>query len=105
MSEPIVLPADVYDALKESADKYGGIGALAYRDENGAPLCKAGHLGNSNEKKDSPLNLAALDVCLHAGLSDDIVRGINSSKGASDLNARVSFSEYVREGNIQRGAA
>jgi hypothetical protein len=106
MSDAIVLLAHVYDALKESAEKHGGIGGGRFLDKDGRPLCKAGHLGMSDPgEENTALNVGACDAGLFAFKSDSLVHAINYKNGVADLDARVPFDEYVREGNVVRGDA
>jgi hypothetical protein len=111
----IELSAENYDALKASADQFGGIGAGWFY-ENGTPLCARGHcwavqrnvLYGSNEV--GPVD-AELEHALSggrsgigiAGPSDRAVQAINERKGEYH-NARVTFEEWANELKIVRGA-
>jgi hypothetical protein len=111
----IELSAENYDALKASADQFGGIGAGWFY-ENSTPLCARGHcwavqrnvLYGSNEV--GPVE-AELEHALSggrsgigiAGPSDRAVQAINERKGEYH-NARVTFEEWANELKIVRGA-
>lgn len=105
MQDQITLPAEVYDALKASAEKYGGIGAGWYsdpdvdqrtEDDPTIPFCVIGHATQCNFGLETRL------AGLREGANDLAVARINARKCAP-LEARVSWDEYVAELNIVRG--
>jgi hypothetical protein len=105
MSEPIVLPANVYDTLEFSTLVYGGIGGGWYTtsrrgDLSGKPLCFLGHADGAGVAGDSLTELYGINALI----SDGIVARVNERKG-KDKHDRITWDEFVREGNIQRGAA
>jgi hypothetical protein len=110
MSEPIVLPADVYDTLEFSALVFGGIGADRCWDYSASgpdaddivPVCIRGHAVCADDAEDIG---SALDrIGIYFKENDEIVRSVNR-RLSREPNDRVPFDEYVREGNIVRGGA
>lgn len=109
MTQQTVLPAKVYDAVKASAEKHGGIGARrffvgesphVYVSKN-APCCAVGHLIAAGCVIDPG---DARDVIgLTVGENDGAVRTINTRKGMVDKDARVSFEEWAAELGVVRG--
>jgi hypothetical protein len=121
----VVLPASVYDALKASADKFGGIGADSFDAVSAAdesygefvPYCVAGHAAffDTQGAETIALNgqptLQALGKAFNTKfphdvfpLNDNAVYAINDRKGA-ELSARVSFAEWAEELKVVRGDA
>src|SRR5687768_6120190 len=114
----VVLPPDVYDALKESAEKFGGIGAGRYWDDRAAPLCIRGHGmtvdGRHELQEDGRVTeaiwfaTAGSRVALMGGIAcpatwnDAIVGNVNHRKRRI-YNARISWAEFCAEGNVVRG--
>lgn len=110
----VQLPAKVYDALKATADKFGGIGAGHFYAGH-EPLCARGlcweaqGIGKRGAYYGSDEGGRPLEDTLEkalgghsiAGPSDAAVQAINARKGTSP-NARVSFEEWAQELNIDR---
>jgi len=93
----IELPKNVYEALRDGAVRYDGIGGGQFNDYKHVPLCKAGILN----AVDRDYNRAAADLGLTSTVNDRIVATINWRKGMQVYRfARVSFDEYVTEGHI-----
>jgi hypothetical protein len=121
----VELPAKVYDALKASAEKFGGIGADRNFQDGGvfyvrciedlffpdtyttvAPYCATGHLKVIDGKDDGE-SLETVRNALGGSVprvNDPAVHTINKRKGA-EPDARVSFAEWADELNVVRGDA
>jgi len=97
----ITVSKQVYEALRDGAQQYNGIGAGSFVDRHGDPLCKGGLLG-ARWGMMSPLNRDSYRCGLRSDVNDDIVVRINLRKGkfGHDVYDRVSFEDYVAEGNI-----
>lgn len=105
----IVLPAKTYDRLRAQALTYGGVGAVAfYLMRNGAYLPYCAH-GLAVGLPYNPLSITCDAELQQAGLtaqrSDAIVHAVNRRlRGGPDVYSRVSWDDYVTEGQIVRGA-
>lgn len=89
-STQIVLPAHVFDTLKASAEKFGGIGAgmcFDYGVPDEPPRCIIGHALKL------AIEVEVLDAGLDARVNDSVV-------GETE---RVSWDEYCRRAHIVRG--
>jgi hypothetical protein len=107
----ITLPADVYDALELSAIAYGGIGEGTFgdwKDGNGTgPRCIVGHAwclregqpAHAGSAVSQALSAAGIDVSFNDRL---VKRALDEGAGIGD--DRISWDEYVKRGNIVRGA-
>jgi hypothetical protein len=115
--KPNELPAIHYDALKASADEYGGIGAGDVCDQNHNPNCLFGHAVNIESLRGNwhgnVLNNPIAIALKAAGVSildgDSAVYKINIRKGkrkrfSNEYNSpRVSFDELTKELRLVRG--
>lgn len=102
-----VLPADVYDTLELSALVWGGIGADAYHDDRGCPLCVYGHAYSAVGPGETSTPASVLSAFTNSrpistGNNDHAVHAINRRKG-THLRARVTFEEWCAELNVIRG--
>jgi hypothetical protein len=94
-----VLPDDVYDALRDAAEKYGGIGSLTFTEAipgipygDRPPFCVIGFARKMGGPVFNALESAGLDV-----LTND------SAFSDEELGAtRISFSEWCRRLNVVR---
>lgn len=119
----VVLPAEVYNRLKESADKHGGIGADSFEvatysaAEGGTtvPYCVAGHaalLDSDGTYPDGGMpTIKALTKAFNLDyyyqvfdVNDNAVFAINRRKGRDD-DVRVSFGEWAQQLGVVRGDA
>jgi hypothetical protein len=103
----ITLPADIFDALELSAYAHGGIGA-GLVSVGDAPFCLIGHVKEVLDAESSYygagyLTLVALqDRGLDYRVNDHIVHNINARKRRPH-HTRVTWRQYIAEGNIVRG--
>lgn len=96
------LPAAVWDALAESAARWGGVGAGAYRDR-GAPFCLIGHAYSVDGCVAGPIGTALFDLDISTGCNDHAVRRINFRRQQPHY-CRVPWELLAAELGVQRGA-
>lgn len=108
--EMIPIRADVFDALKASAERYGGIGGGYMREywkDDNAPHCLLGHAFDIADRDDEPIpdiNDRLLDATdgSPADLNDAVVERINIRNDAPNFYDRVTWEEYIAEMNWVR---
>lgn len=99
-----VLPADVYDDLRASVVRHGGIGAGAFTDcsdviEGGRPLCIYGHamaLGWNSAARDA---LAVVDIS--PSVNDRIVRDLRADDAGPW--GRITWEQWCAALRVVRG--
>lgn len=92
MSKTIKIPVKLYDALRASAKKYGGIGAGGYNDESGAPLCAVGHA----------VAVHAVNLSFNTGDNDLAVRAVNRQR-RRPRDSRIPWGLWVKAMRVRRG--
>lgn len=99
----IKLPPDQYHALHFSSLVYGGIGADAFTDGYGRPLCVHGHLRRlyGPVMPDSVV-FGRTRFLVNYTDNDNAVRRVNERKGKPKRNRsqRITFEEWCAELNV-----
>lgn len=113
----IVLPANVFDALKVSAERHGGVGGGEfYTDESlknprGTPCCIFGHASACGGNEWHALAVAGIAAAstwaenapdTYIAINDEAVAAINDRKGVKNPTTRVTFAEWCAELNVVR---
>lgn len=102
MSTTRTLRARTYDTLELASLAFGGIGA-GIGGKTGIPYCVYGFTGiDPKPTHKNPMYNDVADV-VTVNENDMAVMAVNSRKGKSDKNARITFAEWCRELGIVRG--
>jgi hypothetical protein len=102
MSQKIELPARYYDAIKEQADGYGGIGSGDYEDEDYHPLCAFGMIANACHVKGEEFDSVALAKFFTPQDNDRAVASIRKREGLK-WEDRIPFEKWAAEMGLVRG--
>jgi hypothetical protein len=109
MTDTVVLPADVYDALELSCEVFGGIGAHALWDDDFAPFCIAGQAMwlDCGGYHSGPILRVIEDACGGWGAmvnrNNDTIRQLTHTDLRRYTGKRVSWQKFAKAAHIVRG--